>query len=235
MGHADKRRIIAWLKDLRDQHYIAWIYDANDFAARTKPAVYYLGLGGIRYLTKTNAYPTSELRKRYRDGTRSETFISHSLLLADCSVRLLVRNDEHTQYRVAAKADYADPAHPYHGLHFADSVFPDLCFTKHHGEQTTTYLLELFDASLPRYRLRNRIKRYVDYALYGDWEADLHTAAPPVILLVCPTVSDLIYAKRRTRLLLTDKLDDNEVIDIRFTTTAELRDHGPVSEIWETC
>ena len=49
MGHKDKRRIGAWLKDLREKHYIEWIY-STDFAEKTKPAIYYLGINGIRLL-----------------------------------------------------------------------------------------------------------------------------------------------------------------------------------------
>ena len=49
MNHTDKRRILAWLKDLREKHYVEWIY-STDFAEKTKPAIYYLGLNGVRYL-----------------------------------------------------------------------------------------------------------------------------------------------------------------------------------------
>ena len=49
MGHKNKRRIAEWLKDLREKHYIEWIY-STDFAEKTKPAIYYLGLNGVRYL-----------------------------------------------------------------------------------------------------------------------------------------------------------------------------------------
>jgi hypothetical protein len=49
MGHTDKRRVLAWLKDLREKQYVTWIY-STDFTEKTKPAIYYLGLNGIRYL-----------------------------------------------------------------------------------------------------------------------------------------------------------------------------------------
>ena len=49
MNHTDKRRVLAWLKDLREKHYVEWIY-STDFAEKTKPAIYYLSLNGVRYL-----------------------------------------------------------------------------------------------------------------------------------------------------------------------------------------
>ena len=49
LNHKDKRRVQAWLKDLREKHYVEWIY-STDFIEKTKPAIYYLGINGIRYL-----------------------------------------------------------------------------------------------------------------------------------------------------------------------------------------
>ena len=49
MRHKDKRRVLAWLKDLRDKDYVEWIY-STDFIEKSKPAIYYLGINGVRYL-----------------------------------------------------------------------------------------------------------------------------------------------------------------------------------------
>ena len=49
MGHKDRKTISLWLRVLRQKQYIEWIY-STDFAERTKPAIYYLGLNGIRFL-----------------------------------------------------------------------------------------------------------------------------------------------------------------------------------------
>ena len=39
LNHKDKRRIISWLKDLRDNKFIDWKYNATDFIEKTKPAI----------------------------------------------------------------------------------------------------------------------------------------------------------------------------------------------------
>src|SRR5674476_145319 len=68
MGHKDYKTINVWLKDLRTNHYVEWIY-STDFVEKTKPAIYYLGLNGIRLLATTERYPIEELRKRYRESS----------------------------------------------------------------------------------------------------------------------------------------------------------------------
>jgi hypothetical protein len=49
MCHKDKRRVLSWLKDLRDKNYVEWIY-SMDFMEKSKPAIYYVEISGVRYL-----------------------------------------------------------------------------------------------------------------------------------------------------------------------------------------
>ena len=76
--------------------------------------------------------------------------------------------------------------------------------------------------------MRYRLKKYVTYLEDGEWEGD---DPAPIILLVCPNVTDLIYAKRSTKKLIEDTYDDD--IHIRFTTTELLRKEGIPAKIWE--
>jgi hypothetical protein len=72
MKHKDCKTINLWLKDLREKQYAEWIYSTH-FAEKTKPAIYYLSLNGIRHLKQlvttdedANEQPTyalEELRK----------------------------------------------------------------------------------------------------------------------------------------------------------------------------
>ena len=80
LGHKDPKTINLWLRDLRAKGYVEWIYSTH-FAEKTKPAIYYLSLNGVRHLrtltrkTKDGdgqvvelpAYPPEELRKRLKD------------------------------------------------------------------------------------------------------------------------------------------------------------------------
>src|SRR6266446_3671225 len=68
LHHKLKTRSVSWLKDLKDKEYVVRIYNEHDFVGKTRPAVYYLGLNGIRYLRSLEAYPDEELRKRYTES-----------------------------------------------------------------------------------------------------------------------------------------------------------------------
>src|SRR6266568_5498457 len=97
MGHKDYKRINAWMKDLREKYYVEWLY-STDFLEKTKPAIYYLGLNGIRYLKATGDYPPEELHKRYRDKDRAESFIDHCTLIGGCCAELKAKSSKRIAY-----------------------------------------------------------------------------------------------------------------------------------------
>jgi len=240
MNHKDKRRVISWLKDLRHKDYVEWIY-STDFAEKTKPAIYYIGINGVRYLKAlewdddTAVYTLEEVRKRYKDNERSRTFIDRCLLVADCCLALkAASNNKVVVYEYITETEYIESDHEYHFLAEHEVLRPNLCIAKQEhrrGEDEpviTHYLLEIFDSTLPRYRLRHRLKGYVSYLSDGEWEGD---DPDPIILLVCPNITDLIYAKRSTKRLIEDTYEDN--IHIRFTTAESLRKGSATGVLWE--
>jgi hypothetical protein len=231
LGHKDKRRVISWLQDLREKECVAWQYDATDFAAKTKPAIYYLSLNGIRYLRDLDKYPGEELRKRYKESTRQQSFIDRCLLIADCCITLRVKGVGGVKYEYRTESDYADPDDKYN---FLIELKPHLLSIKQHRDETTNYLLHIIDPMLPRYMIRKRLKDYVEFLAYGEWERETDDDEPPIILLTCPTVADLIYAKRRIRKLLEDEgIEGDESIKIRLATVDKVRARGVTSSIWE--
>ena len=106
LKHKDKRRIISWLKDLREKQYVDWHYNATDFIAKSKPAIYYLALNGIQYLRGQSTYPAEELRKRYKEPNRTQVFIDRCLLVADCCIALQAKSSDSLQYSCVLPADY---------------------------------------------------------------------------------------------------------------------------------
>ena len=235
LQHKEKRRSSRWLKDLRDKHYVEWIY-STDFTEKTKPGIYYLGINGIRYLRTLELYPPDELRKRYKDSSREQAFMSRSLLIAGSCVTLEARtkNMEDIEYSYVTEADYIDPDNEYH---FLEELRPQLCFVKQEGAAesgyTTIFLLEVFDVTTPRYMVKKRLKDYVTYLDDNDWRDDFE-ADELFVLIACPTTAELIYAKRRTRWLLEDgDIELDEDVDIRFATVEKLRQHEVTGMIWE--
>lgn len=264
MQHKDYHRINAWLKDLTEKQYVNRIYSTH-FLEKTKPAVYNLGINGIRYLSKqtvvvsdggddTNdegeereAYPITELRKRYREHERSEAFRTRSILVADSCIKLKQKGSQSLSYDAMTRADVTDESNGYHFLTEAEGIKPQLCIVKHeYGNQSkntdtedgsvTNYLLELFDPGTPRYSVRYRIGKYIDYLKDDEWDSG-DNDPPPIILLVLPRLTDLIYAKRRAKKVIDDKYywedDDEDRPHIRFTTAEQLQQHGITANIWE--
>ena len=268
LGHKDPKTINLWLRDLRPKGYVEWIYSTH-FAEKTKPAIYYLALNGVRYLrtlTRKNkaddgtvevvsTYPPEELRKRYKEPTRSQTYIDRCILVTDCAVAL-EREDaaneakgKKLRYYYQTEADYLLERSYYHFVLDIDDelIRPHLIFcqdklNKDGKEEKTveSYILEIFDPTLPRYRMKKRLGDYVKFLDdEGDeWKEQTDTEKLPIILFVCPRMSDLIYAKRRTRKLVADAWywedEDAEKPRMRFTTVDKLKQGGLLAkEIWE--
>ena len=134
----------------------------------------------------------------------------------------------------------------YHFVLDSELIQPSLIFCKDkydsNGKEEETlesYLLEVFDPTLPRYRMKKRLGDYVKYLDDEDitWREQTDMVKLPIILFVCPRTTDLIYAKRRTRKLIADawewKDEDTEKPRVRFTTIEKLKEYGVSGEIWE--
>lgn len=223
LKHKDKRRIISWLKDLREKQYIDWHYDSTDFIAKSQPAIYYLALNGIRFLRNQNHYPNEELRKRYKESERSQAFIDRCLLIVDCCITLRNSDKDGTEYLYILPADYAGLDNKYS---FLGELRPQLYFFKRQGDSITNYLLESFDAALPRYQLRKRLKDYMNFL--DEW--DDANEPRPIALFICATIADLLYVKRRMKQHIEDENIDAQV---RVTTLDKIKASGVASMIWE--
>lgn len=218
LKHKDKRRIISWLKDLREKQYADWHYDASDLIAKSRPAIYYLALNGIRRLRESGDYPAEELRKRYKEPTRSEAFIARCLLITDCCIVLEAKSKEDMRYSCVLVADYAGFDNE---RRFLQDLKPQLYFVKHQKDQATEYVLESFEASLPRYQFRKRVRAYMEFLSDHD---------DYIALFICANVADLLYLKRYVGRILGD-VDDE--LTIRATTLEKVKVSGVASPIWE--
>jgi hypothetical protein len=246
LQHKDYKTINLWLRDLLDKQYVGRIY-STDFAERTKPAIYYLSINSIKYLKSMDFHSDKELRKRYRESTRSQTYIERCLLIANSTLALEQARDEDnwppSWYFYETEADYMSGSY-YHFLSENELIHPHLCFSKEVWEgigephSAESYLLEVIDPTLPRYRVKKRLDdyvRYLDEEVY-DWQYQTETEKPPITLIVCPRTTDLIYAKRRTRGQLAEiwEYEDENRPHIRFTTIEQLKKSGVTSMmIWE--
>lgn len=239
MGHKDYKTINVWLKDLREKQYLEWIY-STDFTEKTKPAIYYLGINGIRLLKEVSGHPAEELRKRYRESSRSQSFIDTGILLGDCCIdleRQHAKQIDETVYYYELEPQYSGGYYEF--ITESELIKPKLCFCKDKYDPelsdyvtVQSYLLEVFEATLPRYRVRKRLKNYLEYLDDNDWEDQTQDSKNPAALFICQTKADLIYCKRATKRLLEDAWDPDD-IHMRFTTVDKLKQHGVTGKIWE--
>ena len=242
MGHNDYKRINVWLADLRDNQYVGWIY-STDFTEKNKPGIYYLGLNGIRWLKQNQDHPNEEFRKRYRESARSRGFIDQCTLIANCCIAMDRKNVSQdsadkvsSHYTYALQTDYTDPENDYHFLSESEQIQPGLCFEKtvetKNAVTVTTCLVEVVEATMPRYRVRKRLKNYIEYLEDGEWQSETDEDEPnPIAMFVCPTLTDLIYCKRATKRLLEEKWGED--IRMWFTTVEKLNALGVTEKIWE--
>lgn len=228
LNHKDKRRIISWLKDLRDKQYIDWKYNANDFITKTKPAIYYLSPGGIRHLRATGKYPSTELKKRYKDKDGTDAFIAHCLLMVDCCLALRAKSDETRQYAWLLPSDFMADSEQLDHLELLRELKPHLFFTKREGKTVSHYVVEDFAATLPRYQLRKRLSHYIDL-LTNEWTSEEPT---PIALFICPTKADLIYIKRRVKMLFQE-ISSAQPFSLRVATADSVRTNSITGHIWE--
>lgn len=243
LGHTDKRRSSAWLKELREQHFLDWLYDPNDPNERSTPAVYFLGINGIRFLRKMGEFAEEDLRKRYKDATRQQGFVARCLLLVDCAIHLEGRNkgDDEVSYTFALEADYTNPDSECAIVAESEFIHPDLIFTKEadtdDGYINQTYFVQFFDLATPRYMVKKKLKGYVEYFDSGepeDWQQQTGEEEPPIVLVTCPSLTELIYAKRYTRKQFEEyDLQDREHVRIRFATIDKIKSQGMTGLIWE--
>ncbi len=239
LNHQYHQRINDWLKDLREKEYVNRIYSTK-FGENTKPAIYSLRLEGIRFLkTQTNC-PSEILKKLYRDKDRSENFINQCLLIADIVLNLrnygVQSKGKETELSYAA-ATAVNLANSANNFNFLAELNTDLLLKKETKKKTdnkTTisyFLFTIISPTLPRYSIRKRLKDFLGFYSEGEW-ADHEDKPFPAIMIVCPTLATLIYAKRRTRGLLKEE-DNPEDLSIQFTTVDQIKKHGVTGEIWE--
>ena len=231
LKHKDKKTINIWLKDLREKHYLEWDYSTK-FGENTKPAIYHIGINGIRFLKTQDDYSMEVIKKLYRDGKREEPFIQKCTLIADACLNLIQKstNTSDTTFSFETQSDYTSENSQFHFLTETE-IEPSLCFVKKKSSRKTYYLVDVFDSTLPTYRVRKRLRNYFEFYQSSEWENNTGKKIP-IVLFICPTKSELIYAKRITRKLLEENQNPTD-LHIRFATVDEVKRFGISGEIGE--
>lgn len=230
LHHKDEARINSWLRDLTTKQYTKRLYDGSIIGKNRKAAVFCLENNGVRFVKDQGLYDAALLHKLYWDKKRSDTFIEHCLLITTICCELDRKNTDILHYEYASESDYSSTNSPFHFL--KSSKLPvDLCFSKKQkGKKMQYFLLTLFDATLPRYRIRKRIRDYYNFYFANEWETNVDSDFP-TIFFVCGTKERMIYAKRYAKTLFDD--DKPEGLYFNFATDSDVKQYGVTGRTWE--
>jgi len=228
--HKDEARINTWLKDLITKQYLRRIYDNHIIGKNRRAAIFSLENNGVRFVKAQGIYDTAFIHKLYWDKDRSDTFIEHSLLIATMCSEFEKKNSDILHYEYVTESDVCCENNPFHFLK-TNALPVDLVFSKKEkGRKIKHFLLTFFDATLPRYRLRKRIRDYREFYYSNDWENNTDTPFP-TLLCVFQTKERMIYAKRYAKTLLED--DKPNDVSINVAMADDVRMDGITGGIWE--
>lgn len=228
LNHKDYRLINAWLKDLTEKQCLNRIY-SNKYGENTKPAIYYIGPNGIKFIKEITNCPRKIIQRLSQEKDRSEHFIGICQQVADIYINTRKQANDKTSYKAIANNAFAIPNSNYNFL--ADSTI-DLVIEETKESMKKYYALEVFDSTLRGYMIKKRIKNYFDLYFSNSWEENI-SGAFPTILIATETLSMMISAKQIARKLLRE-YDELENFDMKFSVLKDVSGEGIISDIWET-
>lgn len=210
LNHKDHKRINSWLKHLTEQEYIGRIYEQNSFIGRMTPGLYSLVLKSLKILKENRECNPAILKRITRKKDYSKAFIESYLLIADLYLWFLATKKPTTQIDLFTHNELA-------AYNFLPKVLPNAYLVSSRpGRKKRRYFVDVLDEIMPRFVIRQRIKRYFEYVESEEWRDN--TKHPfPEILFICPNQRVEKYVHKRVILSqeeYTDKL-------AYFTTTIE--------------
>lgn len=223
LNHKNSNRTLSWTKDLIEKKCINRHYDRKSFEDNTKPAIYYLG-SKARYILKSEKnLELVQLEYIYSEHRREKKFINHSLFIVTVYLFLLLQKEDNEELTFFTKTDLND-------YEYFPQPLPD-AFIAVKGQNTTKrYILDLFDEYTPPFALRQRVRKYLEYAENSDWDENTDNAPLPTILIICPTESLKTHINIYTKSLLEKTYEDK--ISLFLTTKARII-NGDKNNVWQ--
>lgn len=177
LKHKHPSHINKYLKNLSDNNIIYKLYKKT-YPENIKPTIYCLNKNSIDYLNRDNNLDSLLIKRIYKDKNRSERFKKHCLEIADLYIettkQILQSERQLFFYTKTDLFDYTFLIKPY----------PDVYLAIESKKNTKRYFIDVIDEDTPRFVIRNRIKKYIEYFLDNQWQ--INTSYPfPEILLIC--------------------------------------------------
>src|SRR5260221_8291558 len=163
LNHSTKRQTNRHLKILREKGYIRDIIKEGE-KGYSESTIYCLGPAGIRYLRILKDLTPEEIKNRYKDHTRSQTFVDHNLLVTTVFLQLRKQAEkDNSTLTFQTKQDYEE------GSVFA-MLHPDTFVIQEKDGNNRQFFFEIIDPITPRFVIRKRVRQYVKYFLNNSVE-----------------------------------------------------------------
>ena len=223
LNHKNPKRIQIWLKDLKDKQYITTLPTTNTFTDNAKPYIYHLATKARHILKNHTTCDLSILDKIYKEKTRTPSFITHCLTLANVYLFFLSQKkpDEELFFFTGNELTNYD---------YLPEQLPSAYIALRRKKQVKRYFLELFYPYATAGVLRYKFRAYLKYADSGTWETNENNKPFPTVLFICPSqrLKNHIsfYAKGVYQKSYEEKIN-------LFVTTETMLLHGDGGNVWE--
>ncbi|HUD45168.1 MAG TPA: replication-relaxation family protein [Patescibacteria group bacterium] len=216
LNHKSKDKVIKWLNELTDNHYLFKFYQQQ---VPSIPALYCLDNESINYFRKKDI-DEKLLKRIYKEKTLSPKFRSHCMLLAHLYISLLslVKITKAT-LKFYAKTDLDNMDH------LIDPPPDSYFIITEKNKKKKRYFLDIFEPYKPWKTYKWRVQKYLDYCKSDDWQEN--TKKPfPELIIVCPTKEIQNWLAKQIK-----KLRRSEEPRIYLSTWEEIHKEGICSKV----
>ena len=186
MQHKDPRRLNAWLSDLTKRKIIGRQYERTIIKGN-QPAIYFLASRSNQLIINYTGTEQSFLTRVYNEKARSQKFIEHSLYIANMYLWLKEKAESQKEkLSFFTKVDLEAHKYLIHPL-------PDAYIALSEARNTIKrYFVEVVDPDYPRFAIRKRMERYIEY--FKEKKFQESTDHPfPSVLIISPRETTKLY------------------------------------------
>lgn len=189
MNHKDPRRLYTWLHDLTKKKIIGRIYKRT-IAKGNIPAIYFLASKSNKLLVDYTGTEQSFLTRAYNEKYRSQKFIDHSLYIADMYLWLIEKTEKaKAKLSFFTKVDLTEHKYLIHPL-------PDAYIALSEARNTIKrYFVEVIDPDYPRFAIRKRIERYIEYFKEKKFQETTDHSFPSILIISSEEATKLYIIK----------------------------------------
>jgi hypothetical protein len=227
LKHKNPRHTNRLLKKLTELKYLKKVKDSIDYPSSYQllatPSVFCLGGKGIKVMAAIRHQDPKELRNRYKDSKRSQTFGDHHLLLTSIYIELLQQSrHENNTLTFQTRQDYEEGS-------VLQYLHPDAYIVQTSENTTQTFLIDIIDPTTPTFVMKRMVRAYIKAFVNNTLESETGGDFP-IILYICPTPSiQTDFTKYIRRTLKADDIDD---LICKLTSQEKVVRYGITADIW---